>query len=315
MVELFQHFGVVKGCAIRQIERGRRTRLGEGLTLPLFYGAANPGIVLRQPAVAGTFYPHEKAALAALVESSFDHRLGPGANPGAWPGGKRIRGLLVPHAGLEYSGHVAAHAYKALAQDHAPNRLILIGPNHSGVGAAAEISLDDFAVATGTVRNDYRFGERLISQFISEDSGSHTEEHSLEVQVPFIVRLFPEAKIVPILVTQQTREISKAIGEAIAPHLGDPGTIVIASTDLSHYLPPNRATAADSVTIEALLTGSADSLFDVLGEGDPSMCGQGAAAAMLAAVKPDNGRLLARAHSGDVKPMPRVVGYASMAFG
>ncbi len=203
---------------------------------------------MRKPIVAGQFYAATKENLKKEIESSFRHRLGPDM-PKVPLKEKKIFGCVVPHAGYLYSGPCASWAYKILAElnkKNFPDTFILLGPNHSGQGNALfSISFDDFETPLGVVKNDTKFGAKLIEETsflgLQEDRAAHQNEHSLEVQIPFLQYLSrmvkKEIKIVPIIISTLEYDKCLALGKKIAKIAKElnNNVFIIASSDFTHY--------------------------------------------------------------------------------
>lgn len=280
----------------------------------------------KRPAVhAGYFYPAEKRELIEALKNAFLHELGPGKlpeKPGSYTG--NLIGVVAPHAGYIYSGHVAAHAYLALAEGGKPDVVFILGPNHHALGAP--IALDENEVwetPLGDVEVDFRVSKELASreQIIRFDFQAHAYEHSIEVQVPFLQFVFGEGfTIVPISMMLQTPEAARRVGEAIAGLIMEKGlrAYVVASSDMSHYVESRIAAEKDKVAIERVLSLDAEGLYNAVIEEDISMCGPGPVMALIYIAKKlgyTNVRLLKYADSGDVTgDKSSVVAYASLAF-
>lgn len=217
---------------------------------------------------------------------------------------------MVPHAGLVFSGPVAAHVYSEMAADGMPEAVVIIGPNHTGYGKAISASSEDFETPLGVVRSDREIVARLRG-VVEIDRAAHMYEHSLEVQLPFLQYLDPEVKVVPIVMGRQdllmARETAKVLREACAGK----DVLYLASSDLSHYLPAEAAREKDQKVLERILKMDAEGVFEVVRRNDISMCGYGPVATMLMACGGTRSRLLHYGNSGDVRPMADVVGYAA----
>ncbi len=158
---------------------------------------------MRYPAVAGQFYEGEEKRLRMQIEMCFRHNLGPGSVPTLEQGPRRIKGLVVPHAGFMYSGPVACHSYAHLAKDGFPESFIILGPNHTGYGSPASLADDDFETPLGVAHLERELSNSLRSEVITVDPIGHRHEHSIEVQLPFLQFLRPEIKFVPISLMAQ----------------------------------------------------------------------------------------------------------------
>lgn len=265
----------------------------------------------RFPAVAGSFYESNPARLTAQVDACF------AANPP--PATKeRFIGAVVPHAGLMYSGHVAAAFYR-LAE--LPKRFIILCPNHTGLGHFAAINHEGtWRTPLGEVAIDGKLAEALMAKttLLHEDEAAHAREHSLEVQLPFLQRLLGELTFVPICLGAPRYRMCEEIGNAIADVVSaesDPVGI-LASSDLNHYEDQNTTMQKDDLAIQQVVALNPKELWKVVDEADVSMCGYIPTTTMLIAAKKlgaTSARLIKHATSGDVNhDYSHVVGYASI---
>jgi AmmeMemoRadiSam system protein B len=195
---------------------------------------------MRKPAVAGSFYPGSLAGLQRQIEDCFKHPLGPGALPGEGkPVERHTLGLVSPHAGYIYSGPVAANGFFWIAAEKRPGTVVIVGPNHRGLGAAVAVGRErTWQTPLGTVEVDVGMGEAIVAagHWAKWDDLAHSMEHSLEVQVPFLQYIYgSEFRIVPIAMLRQELEIAQDLGRAIAATLKGKDGLVIASSDFSHY--------------------------------------------------------------------------------
>jgi MEMO1 family protein len=263
---------------------------------------------LRRSAVAGTWYPDRAEALAAEV----DHYV---ADADLSPLSQPLRAIVTPHAGLRYSGPVAAFAYKAVRNTRYRS-IVLIGPSHfvafEGVaiwpGGAWEtpfgpVAVDDALAAT--------IGSTLAH--VSHDTAPHGREHSLEMQLPFIARLLPGVPIVPIVMGHQTRETAIALGDGLARASAGGDILLVATSDLSHYEPASRAAELDALVAGRIEALDADGLMQVLEREPRHACGGGPMVAVLHAAQQrgaEHARVFRYADSGDVSgDKSAVVGY------
>jgi len=268
---------------------------------------------MRPPAVAGRFYAADPAVLERDLRRAFASPLGPGSLPDTRVDGPReILGALVPHAGHMFSGAVAAHAYAALARDGVPDAVVIIGPNHYGVGAGVAVSPEGMMTPLGPIETDAGIISKL-GPTIQEDRLAHRREHSIEVQLPFVKLIWPDVKVVAISMMDQSPAAVQAASGELSRACAGRDVAFIASSDLSHYLPPAQAEAQDRKAIDAMLSMDPDRLLSVVRREGISMCGPGPAAVMMALCASGRAELLKRATSGDVEPMGEVVGYASLA--
>ncbi|GIV14991.1 MAG: hypothetical protein KatS3mg022_0426 [Armatimonadota bacterium] len=286
--------------------------------------------MIRPPAVAGMFYAGSAAELREEIRECFLSPLGPGRPPQTVADGKHtLRGLMCPHAGYRYSGAAAAHAYARLAEDGAPETVILLGPNHRAIGAPiAIISRGAFKTPLGEVPIDTTTAETIKEQapMVREDENAHLPEHSLEVQLPFLQTVAPHARIVPIVFgrvyyDREGVEMLKSLGKAMASLLGDPThhRLLIASTDLMHYVTRDEAYRMDEIALQAVREVDGDRLIEEVFRRDISMCGVMPTATMLFALRHlgiAQGEVLCHYTSGDVPGADtrHVVGYAACAF-
>lgn len=265
---------------------------------------------IRPPAVAGTFYESSPERLRAQVDACF------AANPPA-PSKERFLGAVVPHAGLMYSGHVAA-AFYALAE--LPKRLIILCPNHTGAGHFAAIQREGaWRTPLGDVAIDTRLADALMAktQLLAEDARAHAREHSLEVQLPFLQRLLGDFTFVPICLGAHRYDYAEEIGQVIADVLKDERDVaILASSDLNHYEDQSETLRKDQLAIDQVLARDPRGLWRVIDEYDVSMCGFIPTTTMLVAANAlgaANARLVKHATSGDVNgDYSHVVGYASV---
>lgn len=274
----------------------------------------------RAPVVAGSFYPLEPDDLKESLDDCFvTSPLGPQLE--RVPAGDLVAGM-VPHAGYIYSGPCAAHFYARLGRP--VRRVIVIGVNHHGRGQRAAISpWHEWQTPLGNVPVDTEFQDLISARvaFVKIDERPHREEHSIEVQLPFLQRQLEAFTFVPISLShldiQECAELGAAIAEACAT-LADGGhrSVILASSDLSHYLSPSETLRLDHLALQRLLGLDADGLIHTVQENAISMCGFLPVAVMLFAARclgAQHALLLKHYHSGEVKPMGEVVGYASVA--
>lgn len=273
-------------------------------------------ILVRRPAVAGHFYAGNSDGLNAEIARCFESPLGPGSSktPGS-VGERTIYGALSPHAGFMFSGPVAAHLYRKLWEQKPPASVVIIGPNHTGMGAGVAITSDDFQTPLGVVKSDEELFEKLTGDMIISDSSAHMYEHSIEVQIPFMQYLGWDIRIVPIAMAVRDYvtavQVGKKIGEAIADR---DDVLVIASSDMSHYIPEEDAKMLDGMALDKLISLDSHGLYDIVTLNNITMCGLAPTISMMEAVRGSKAVLLKYATSGDVQPMRDVVGYAAVAI-
>jgi AmmeMemoRadiSam system protein B len=272
----------------------------------------------RKAVAAGSFYEKNKEELINEIKECF--LKGPGEIPEVKEGRGKIKGVVVPHAGYIYSGYVAAHVYHAIAKDGFPDRFIIMGPNHYGYGSPVAISTHgSWLTPLGKVFIDEN-AKKLAKGIICEDEIAHTYEHSIEVQIPFL-QFLGEFKFIPICFAMQDYETAREVGEII----NEEDALIIASSDFSHVSFsrfPSRedieeVRKMDRIAIDEILRIDAKRLVEKVEENDITMCGYGAVAAMLEAVKrrgAKNAKLLKYATSYDVEPGTYCVGYSAIVI-
>jgi len=273
-----------------------------------------PGKGVREPILAGTWYPGQADELRRTIQSYLAAARGE-----AIPG--ELRGLVVPHAGYTYSGQVAAYAYRLL-EELPVERVILIGPSHRFGFRGISVDLQSgYRTPLGTVPVDQEFGKKLLEadSTIRGVAQAHSQEHSLEIQVPFLQVVLKRFRLVPILMGQQDLATCARLAETLTRVLGeDRKSLVIASTDLSHKHNDSRARELDREFIRKVEAYDPEGLSRSLSGGGCEACGGGpTVAAMLTAraLGADRAVLLRYANSGDVTGDRReVVGYASAAL-
>jgi MEMO1 family protein len=264
--------------------------------------------MIRQPAVAGQFYPKEaeglKELLATLVDKNKDK--------------KDIIGALVPHAGYIYSGSVAGAVF---SQIKFKDTFVIIGPNHTGMGFPFSIVTEGrWATPLGEVEIDAVLAEKILesSQSLQADATAHRREHSIEVQLPFLQYIEPGFKIVPIAISHGNVELYKEIGRAIAGAVEITGreAVVLASGDMTHYESQDWAEKKDKQAIEAIINLDEDELSRRFTQQNMSMCAYSPVVCLISAAKKLGARaaeLVEYRTSGDATgDYSSVVGYAGI---
>lgn len=260
----------------------------------------------RLSTLSGRFYPQNEPELDALLSALFAATETSVSDP---------YGILVPHAGYVYSGKTAACGYAAVSPAFA-GTFVLIGPSHAGY----ETSTADMIWETplGNVFPDTAFIEALAAQIPVRNDVISAEENSLEVQMPFIRHRFPKARIVPILMGDQSPNGAVRVARAVLSAAETTGIrpIIIASGDGSHYMPAKIAAEKDLAVLSALRNLDVSVFYDTLFRLRPSMCGYGCIAAMAlicASFGAKEARVLLYETSGDITgDLTEVVGYAAM---
>jgi MEMO1 family protein len=271
---------------------------------------------VRQPAVAGRFYPANRQHLRAEVET---YTTAPASASTAPEAKVRAYGCVVPHAGYIYSGHVAGAVYRRL---ELPKRFVILCPNHTGMGEPLAIMSEGaWQTPLGDVPVDGDLAARLKARLplLSEDQAAHRYEHALEVQLPFLQVLAPGFQFVPITVGTSNFDVLSALGTVIGSVAAEGGApvLVIASSDMNHYESDSVTRLKDRRAIDQLLALDPRGLYDIVHKADISMCGYGPAVVMLTAARKlgaTRAELIRYATSGDVSgDRDMVVGYAGVA--
>jgi MEMO1 family protein len=268
---------------------------------------------VRRPAVAGSWYPGEARALTSEVDR-YLMAVGP------VPEGEVVA-LVAPHAGLVYSGPVAAYAYQLVANRRF-DVVVLVGPSHhvgfSGVAIDPDGSWD---TPLGPAAIDGEVARRIMAQgaLIRENRSIHAHEHSLEMQLPFLRRVLPATPIVPLVMGYQTRPTVEGLARALAAGLEGQRALIVASSDLSHYHPASAAAELDSRVTALVERFDADALMALIERYPEHACGGGPVVTAMKAARElgaREGKVLKYADSGDVSgDKSAVVGYLAAAFG
>lgn len=274
--------------------------------------SASPQI--RRACVAGMFYPGDADTLSQQIDGFLSTTPQP-------PRG-RVRVAVSPHAGYPYSGRVAAHGFRALA-DSGARTVVVIGPSHVEYFPFSSVfDGDGYETPLGVIPIDRDLAARIAGEreTVRLSPRGHAQEHlprgehSLEVQLPFVQRALGGARIVPIVMGEQHWDHCSELGTALAEVLDD-DVAIVASSDLSHFHDHERAEALDGAFCEALSTLGAREVYDAVRRGKCEACGAGPVVAALAATEAMDGRefhLLERTNSGRTTgDRSSVVGYLS----
>jgi AmmeMemoRadiSam system protein B len=267
----------------------------------------NRGLRVRPPAVAGTFYPAGPDTLSRAIRDCFA-----AARAGGGDGVRRSpKALVVPHAGYIYSGPVAASAYlRLMAARDTVTRIVLLGPAHRvAVHGLAVSSADAFATPLGLVTVDAGARERVLTlPAVAVNDDAHALEHSLEVQLPFLQTVLGDVAVLPLVVGTCATSDMTAVLDLV---WGGDDTVVIVSTDLSHYHRYADAVVLDQRTVAAIVALRAEEI------GDRDACGAYPLRGLLAAASTRHmtAELLDARNSGDTAgDRERVVGYGAVAL-
>ena len=262
----------------------------------------------RKPAVAGTFYPGRKDELLIMLKEMME----PGQEK------KPALGVMAPHAGYIYSGRGAGIVFSRV---NVPDDVVVLGVNHRGLGAdVAIISQGTWLTPLGEVKINTELARMIKagSELVSEDETAHRSEHSLEVQIPFLQLARPGFSLVPLCLSRMSIEQCEELGKALAAAVkkwGKP-VLLVASSDMSHYIAAEEAKKKDNLALEKILKLDPRGLYQTVFENDISMCGVIPVAVMLVAAKEmgaQSAELVDYRNSGDVTGDYReVVAYAAV---
>lgn len=275
---------------------------------------------MRNPAVAGQFYPSKAEDIKKQIEGCFLHPVGPGKPPEALELNIDIIACIVPHAGYVYSGPEAAHVYYKLSKQKRPERVVILGPNHTGYGSAVATSKEAWATPLGEIKVDEAIADFLWKKcnIIDLDEMSHRYEHSIEVQLPFLQYIYKEFKLVPISMGMQDLEISQEIASCLSKLSKIEDTLIIATSDFTHYEPREVAEKKDRKAIENILKMDEKEFINTVHDLNISICGYGPIATCIAAAKKlgaKRAELLKYGTSGDITgDNSSVVAYAGIVF-
>ncbi|HRZ87081.1 MAG TPA: AmmeMemoRadiSam system protein B [bacterium] len=282
-------------------------------TLPL----CAEGGHIRYPAVAGAFYPYDAERLSKMIDGYLQ-------DAGQVDVKGDIVGIVAPHAGYQYSGPVAAYAYKALA-GRKYDTVVIIGVNHRMEGFR-DISIYKeglFKMPFGNVPVDAEYAQGIMSEqpkkFVYEPD-AHAEEHSVEVQIPFLQKVLAgDFKIVPIVMGDYSTPVIQKLAEAIIKHADGKKVLVVASSDLSHDKGYDTACTMDRQAIEAAAALDIAGVVANESSGKTEMCGYGPVLTLMCIAKEKGlpgGKILKYANSGDTTgdKYGRIVGYGAVVF-
>ena len=293
------------------------TRLGAWLLLFLAFSPACARAQVRPAAVAGSFYPADPKDLAKTVDDFLARATPP-------PIDGTIQAIVSPHAGYEFSGAVAANGY-ALVKGKHYDRVVVIAPSHvDGFSFVSVYNGDAYQTPLGTVPVDKAFCKKLVSgDVVQLSTRGHVipgerGEHALEDELPFLQRAIGGFKLVPIIMGDQSYEASRTLGLALAREIKGSNTLIVASSDLSHFHPYDDAVKLDHKTLRAIQDWDYLSMSENFERRVWEACGGAPiVAAMIASERlgASEPHLLKYANSGDVTgDKTRVVGYSSWVF-
>lgn len=233
----------------------------------------------REPAVAGRFYPGEPEALAAQVASLLAER--PEGRATAEPP-RPVLGVLAPHAGYMYSGAVAGATF---ARVTVPERAIVLCPNHTGLGASVSLWPEgSWCTPLGRVPIDRDLtGSLLECRLVTADRAAHRSEHAIEVELPFLQLRRPDVALAALCLAQLSFEECQEVGLAVARAARARSALIVASSDMSHYIPESEARNKDHRALERLLALDPHGLYHLVRRERITMCGYVPATVMLVA--------------------------------
>ena len=271
------------------------------------------GASLRRAAFAGSWYPQSASAIAAEVDRYLDAAGSPVV-------AGRLVALVSPHAGLHYSGPVAAYSY-SLLRERRGLTVVLVGPAHRAAFEGIALHAGGaWETPLGSAPIDEELAQALLAAGpeVFEDAGAHRSEHSLELQLPFLQRVVSGLRIVPLLMGTQARDEVDALARALAAAAAGRDVVLLASSDLSHYQPAAVASRLDAEVVEDVRRLDAESLMQRLETRDNVACGGGPMVAVLKAARAmgaDHCSVLRYADSGDAGEHDKshVVGYLAAA--
>lgn len=235
---------------------------------------------VRGPVVSGLFYPAEPEALEREVSS----HLGPHRTV---PGQGRVTAMISPHAGYMYSGHTAGAAF-ARIEGARYDTVVILSPSHREYFDGVSVYPGDaYRTPLGTIPIDEALRSRVLDAcpFVLATEAGHREEHAIEVQLPFLQRTIGAFALLPLVFGDQKRSYCVGLGKALGRVLAGTNTLLVASTDLSHYHAAAEAARLDTVFVDDVGAGSADRLMTDLEQGMTEACGGGPVVAVLAAVE------------------------------
>ncbi len=264
--------------------------------------------MIREPAVAGQFYPGSASQLRKMIKGMVDENAEK----------TDAIGLVLPHAGFVYSGPVVG---AVLSRVRVRATAVILCPNHTGRGKLYSLMVEGgWKTPLGQVDIDTELARKILEQshYLEEDAAAHAYEHAVEVQLPFLQYFKPDIKMVPIVLAQANLETYREIGRDIARAVSSLGheALIIASSDMTHYESQDAASEKDARAVQAMLELDEEELVRRVAKFDITMCGYGPAAAMMAAAKElgaGRAELVKYLTSGDTSgDYSSVVGYAGI---
>jgi AmmeMemoRadiSam system protein B len=238
--------------------------------------------------------------------------MGPGL-PSPSKDRRSIVAAVCPHAGYAASGMNAAHVYRGIAEDGLPEAYIIVGPDHHGVPFDAVMCSEEHLTPMGPCKIHGAIAEKLRG-FIPDSCSAHRFEHSIEVQLPFLQYIDPDPHIVPIIMGDQGKETAAKLAAAIKESCKGHDVVVIASSDMSHYVPKTVAERSDRTVLNSLEEKDIDRMYSVIRKDRISVCGYGPMATAMLATSPSKVSVLKYSDSWDSLGHDKgsVVGYGSV---
>lgn len=267
---------------------------------------------IRKPAVCGSFYPAGVTSLRKQIDALADKKAAK----------NDIIACILPHAGYMYSGAVAV---KTLSEVNIKDRIILLGPNHTGMGEPFSIMASGaWETPFGKINIDSFLAAKILSksQYLKNNDLAHRYEHSLEVELPILQYFKAGFQIVPIVIASDKISVLKSLGQNIADSIKEAGvldsTLIIASSDMTHYESGENARFKDNAAIESILELDEEGLNSKVRQLNISMCGYAPVSVALTASKllgAKSAKVIKYANSGDTTgDYSSVVGYAGITI-
>jgi len=283
-------------------------------------------MIKRKAFVAGSFYEATKDSLYRQLVDCFKHDIGPGELPDK--NGQKERktlGVVSPHAGYIFSGPVAAHHFLQLSKENNPNTVIILGPDHRGLGKDISImARGQWETPLGLIEIDQQISEDILihdeHKIIKDDSKAHLFEHSIEVQLPFLQFIYSKKhfKIIPICINNQRLDAMIYLADILYQVTKGQSCLFVASSDFSHYEDYITVKRKDMEAIDNILRMDSNLFYEKIHKNGATICGPGAIAVIIEICKKNGikqGKLLKYATSGDISGVyDQVVGYSSIIF-
>ena len=277
---------------------------------------------VRKPAVAGQFYPSDPVELSAAIDNCYSHSLGPGRPPPAPRSDANVVAVVSPHAGYDYSGPVAAHSYLHVSSLRDPDLIVVVAPNHYGIGSGVStFESGEWETPLGRMRVDPIASKQLVelAGVAAFDPEAQRLEHSLEVQLPFLQKIYGSAvPFLPVSLLFQDVETASAVSEALVEVIKGRKAVLVASSDLTHYEPAEAAKEKDTALLRQVEKMDVEGFYSTLEKLQVTACGFGPIATVMEAARKlglAKGELLKYASSGDMTGENlQVVGYGALRF-